>query len=778
MFTADLTKELGQNFIEYAAEVNSDRAIPDATSGLKPVAKRILWGAYQMGASSSKPHNKSAMIVGEVMGKYHPHGDTSIYSAMARLSQDWVMRYPLIHWHGINGSILGDGPAASRYTEARLSKLAEDGMLNNIKKKNVQFGLNYTDTLDEPDTLPSLFPNLLCNPNSGIGVAIACSWAPHNLGEVTTAIFDYIDGKEPMLPGPDFPTGGVIINKNDIPSIMRSGHGTVKIRGKYKVENKNKLVFYELPYGVTIEALLDDIAEVANAKELIGIKRIYDDTNEECGVRLVIECDKDTTPDSVAQQLFMKTKLQSSFSYNQVALVNKTPVELNLKQCIEVYVNHNIDCIVKEYNFELPKTRDRLHIVDGLLKALEDIDNIIALIKGSKSAAAAKENLIAKYNFSEEQAKAIVDMKLGRLAGLEKIELQQEQAELKTTLDEILAVLNNKDKQISILKERLSVLTKKYSDARRTDLAQIELPKKQKEQVVVEPKDCVVVLNKKGAIKRIDAKSFKAAKRNTVGVKTHGDITVFSQKTNTQDMLMVFTSKGKMYRLLVDNIPEGTNASTGTPISALIEFEDGEVPMAYTTLTRDNDKKFIFFATKNGTVKKVPLEEYDSMKRSGIVAIKFKDGDELVDVTFINQEEMMLVTKNGMAIRFETAGMPISSRIAMGVKGIKLNEDDYVIGALPISGNSQYLAIVSEDGMGKKIDLSEFNTQSRAGKGVVCSKKPIAGAAIITNENNLLINGDKSSLVVAASDIPLLGRTSAGNVMIKNNEKILSISEI
>ena len=424
----DVIKELGTNFIEYAVAVNTDRAIPDAKSGLKPVARRILWSTFENGRLFSKPHVKAAKIVGDVMGEYHPHGDSSIYGALVRLSQDWVMRYPLIDWHGNNGNIIGDGAAHMRYTEARLSKLSEDGLLNNIKKRNVDFQPNYSEDSEEPITLPATFPNLLCNPNTGIGVAMACNWLPHNLVEVAQAIYDYMDGKEPMLPGPDFPTGGIIINKNDIPTIMSTGHGSVKVRGKYKVE-KNNLIFYEIPYGTTIEALLTEIGLACDSKEIEGVSEIRDESNKK-GLRVVIECEKDVNPDFIAKKLFEKTDLQTSISYNQIALIDKTPTELNLKDCIKVYIDHNIDCLIREANFDLQKIENRIEILEGLLRALEDIDNIIALIKKSQSSSAAKDNLITKYKFTETQAKAIVDMKLGKLAGLEKIELNNEYKDL------------------------------------------------------------------------------------------------------------------------------------------------------------------------------------------------------------------------------------------------------------------------------------------------------------------------------------------------------------
>ena len=425
----DIFNELGQNFIEYAVAVNTDRAIPDARSGLKPVARRILYGAFNEGFSSNKPHIKCANIVGNVMAKFHPHGDSSIYDALTRLSQPWVMRYPLIDWHGNNGNRDGDPAASYRYTEARLSKLSEKGLLANIRKNTVDFIPNYSETEDEPVTLPAIFPNLLCNPNTGIGVAIACNWLPHNLKEVAQAIYDYVDGKEPMIPGPDFPTGGLIINGNDLPNIIRTGRGSVKIRGKYNIENNN-IVFYEIPYGTGTEDLMNEIGTACDEERIHGVTNIRNESNRKKGFRLVIECDKNANMATIIASLFKETSLQTSISYNQVALVDKTPTELGLKDCIKIYIDHNVSCVTREANFDKAKAEARLHIVDGLIKALENIDDIIALIKSADSSADAKVKLISKYGFSEEQAKAILDMKLSRLAKLEKIELEEEKAKL------------------------------------------------------------------------------------------------------------------------------------------------------------------------------------------------------------------------------------------------------------------------------------------------------------------------------------------------------------
>jgi len=469
---SDLIKELSTNFIEYAAACNSDRAIPNATDGLKPVAKRILYGAFTGGRTSNKPHVKCAKIVGDVMGSYHPHGDSSIYGALVRLAQDWIMRYPLIDFHGNVGNQAGDGPAAPRYTEARLAKLTEDGMLQGLKKNNVDFIPNYDETTEEPIELPSIFPNLLCNPNSGIGVAMACSWAPHNLGEVAAAINQYLIGEEPTLPGPDFPTGGIIINSKEIPAIMKTGHGSVKIRSKYEID-KQKIIFTEIPYGTTIEGLMTEIGEISDKKEIEGIDNIRDESNKK-GVRIVIECDKGINPASIVNKLFAKTNLQSSFSYNQIALVDKVPTELNLKDCIKIYVDHNINCIVRETKFDLDKAIDRLEIVNGLLRALNVIDDIIHLIKISDSATVAKEKLIKRYNFTENQAKAILAMRLSSLAKLEKVELEQEAKELENKIKDLKDILANDNRQKDILKSRLADLVKKYGDARRTELTHIE----------------------------------------------------------------------------------------------------------------------------------------------------------------------------------------------------------------------------------------------------------------------------------------------------------------
>ena len=775
----DILNELSTNFIEYAVAVNTDRSIPDSACGLKPVARRILWGAFEKGYLFNKPHVKSAKIVGDVMGAYHPHGDSSIYGALVRLSQPWVMRYPLIDWHGSNGNIDGDGPAHMRYTEARLSKLAEDGMLFGIKKRNVDFIPNYSEDAEEPLTLPAIFPNLLCNPNTGIGVAMACNFAPHNLEEVAAAIHDYVDGKEPILPGPDFPTGGLIINKDDIPNIMRTGHGSVKIRAKYKLEGQN-IVFYEIPYGTSTEALIAEIGKIAD-EEIEGIVNIRNESNKK-GLRIVVECGKGINPDSIANKLFVKTNLQTSFSYNQVALINKTPTEVNLKDCIKIYLEHNINCLIKETEFDLHKAEARLEIVNGLLKALENIDNIIAFIKKSENSTAAKDGLVKEYKFTEPQAKSIVAMRLGSLAKLEGIELNEEKAKLEHDIDGYNYTLSNEDAQMIIILNRLDDLVKKYGDKRRTELTQIEITKEDKEVATVIPEDVVVILSQTGDIKRIPKSSFRTQRKGGKGVKTADDAVMATIKTNTIDALLLFTNKGKMYRILVDKLPVGTNVSKGTSINTLINLEPTEKVIAITNLAKENNSKYVVFITKKGLFKKTLLEEYTKTKRStGIAAINLKDGDSIANIELMNEEDMIMVTKQGLSIHFETKDIAAIGRVTSGVKAIKLMENDEVIAGLPVRNKKETVAVFSTYGNAKKTKIDELPIQGRSGKGLAIYKindeiGELTGAVMVNDEDNLLLLGQKS-ICIAATDVPLLSRTAIGNMMIKDS-KVNSIVKL
>lgn len=766
-----LEKVLQDNLYGYQKAVNEDRAVPDATTGLKPVHQRILWACSEGGYTSNKEYKKSARIVGDVIGKYHPHGDTAVYEALVRLAQNWKMRYVLIDLYGNLGNVDGDGPAAMRYTNARLAKLAEDGMLANIKKNVVDFTPNYDEDDVEPVTLPAIFPNLLCNPNKGIGWAMACEWLPHNLNDVAQAIYDYMDGKEPMLPGPDFPTGGEILNSKDMVACYKTGTGTVRYRARYKIE-KNNIVFYEIPYALTTEKLIEQIKEVAEKEldDIIGVSNEHG---------LTIKCKKGAALESIAAKLYAKTSLQTTISFNQVALVDGKPKLLNLKQCIEIYVKHNIECLIRELNFDLNKAKARLHIVEGLLIALEDIDNVIQLIKKSESSSAAKDALMQKYNLSEEQAKAILAMRLSSLAHMEKIELENEKKELIENIKNIENILASEQKQLDIIRERLNVIVKKYGDKRRTELLNIEIKKEDKEIATVIPEDVVVVATQSGLIKKIPTSTFKVQKKGGKGIKSNDDVILDVIKTNTIDTLMFFTNKGKMYRTVVDNVPSGTNVSRGVLISDLAKIDNDEKVIAISSLHRKSTPKYIIFVTKQGMIKKSLLEEYTKTNRNGgIAALNIKDGDEVVNVIFQDEEELILITKNGMSIRFGTSTITAIGRTAAGVKGINLNDGDEVISALPVHKITDTLAIVYENGIGKKIALSEFPSQGRGGKGVTLSKdNSVVGAAMISDEDNILICGATNSICISATDIPLVGRTAIGNILIKNT-KVLTITKV
>ena len=554
---------------------------------------------------------------------------------------------------------------------------------------------------------------------------------------------------------------------------MQTGHGSVKVRGKFEID-KQKIIFTEIPYGTSVEGFMTEIGEVSDAKEIEGIDNIRDESNKK-GVRIVIECDKGINPASIVNKLFAKTNLQNSFSYNQVALVDKVPTELNLKDCIKIYVDHNIDCITRETKFDLDKAIDRLEIVNGLLRALEDIDNIIALIKGSENAAAAKENLIKKYQFTENQAKAILAMRLSSLAKLEKVELEQEAKELENKIQDLKDILANENRQKDILKSRLADLVKKYGDARRTELTHIEVKPEDKIIEEVTPEDCVVILSQTGDIKRVPKNSFKVQRKNGKGVKTKDDVIMSTISTNTIDNLLLFTKKGKMFKIIVDEVPVGTNASKGAHVGTLINMDQDDEVIAITSLARSNTAKYVVFFTKRGLMKKTLLDEYTKVKRStGIAAIKINDGDSIANVEFINEEDILVITKNGMSIHFESKNVNPIGRVAAGVKTIKLDENDEVVVGLPIHSDNDTIAIFSTKGYGKKTSIKEFTVQGRGGKGLVIYKPSavygqIAGATIISDNDTILLSGQPSSICIAATDLPLLTRTSFGNIMVKSN---------
>lgn len=780
----DILDEAKDNFLTYAEEVLTDRAIPAAEDGLLSAQRKILWTMESYLKMDNKSKTKKCnAIIGSTLATSYFHGDIACYGVLRKMAQEFLMRYPLVTGQGQLGTQENnDMFSSSRYTEAKPSKFT-DLMMNDFSKNVVPTKETYNGEFQEPVILPSLFPNAICNGRQAIGISMAHNSAPHNLTEVCNAAIALIEKGDltidevlSYIPGPDFPLGGTVLNIKDVRAAFVSGKSNIslKIQGDYEIDGQD-IVFTSIPYRTYRNKIKEQIE-----KNIDVLSELIDDFDDESNIgqnKLVFHVKDGVSVSKALNKLFLLTDLQSTLSYNMNYIVNGTPKLCSMVDLLHAYVDHQEEVLVNATTFDKEKAEARAHILEGLIAAVDKIDEVIALIKQSAGRADARIKLMGFLSVDEVQANAILDMKLGKLTRIDKEELVNELKEKKEFIAKCIEILTDKEVRNKVLISKITQLRDTYGDARRTKLLNTDIPKQEKEVVVVEPKDCVVVVTKKNTIKRIDAKNFKAQKRNTTGVKT-GDIILFSQKTNTQDTLMVFSSKGKMYRVLVDNIPEGTNASNGTPISTLIEFENGERPMAFTTMTRDTDKKFIFFATKNGTIKKVPLDEYDKMKRTGIIAINFKDGDELADVTFINQEQMLLVTKNGMAIRFGTAEMPISSRTAQGVKGMKLNDGDSVIAALPIVDPVDYLAIVSKNGLGKKMQIDELTLQNRGGKGLLCYKGEIAGAEIIKESDNLLINGDKSSIVISGKDIPTLGRISMGNIMLKNNEQVISITQV
>lgn len=780
--------EVEQSFLDYSLSVITDRAIPSAEDGLKPVARRILWDMFDKGYRNDKKFVKCAQPVGDTMGRFHPHGDASIYGALVWLSQPWNMRYPLISFHGNNGSRDGDPAAAYRYTECKLSKLGEE-MLADIKKDTVDWQLAYTDVEDEPVYLPGRIPNLIVNGTSGIAVAMACSFAPHNLNEVMDAAIHVAqnldcDIKEILnyISGPDFPTGGLVINKDELPAAYLTGKGRARIRGEYVIESDKRgdsIVFTSIPYKVSKEDLVKEIDKLCEEGKLEGVSTIRDESNKD-GVRFVIELAKGVSTEPIIAKLFKLTRLEDTYSFNQVALIDKKPQLLNIKQLLEIYIAHQKDVLLRKTKYEADKIAARIHILEGLLKALEDIDNIIALIKKSESAAAAKVTLMSQYGFSEAQAKAILDMKLAKLAKLEKVEIENEKAELISELERLQGILQNPTPE---LVKNFTEIKKTYGDARRSTITQVASTKEEKEIEFVEPEKCVVIMTEGGLVKRIPATSFRTQKRNGKGVKTQDDITHAVIRTNTIDSLMIFSDKGKMYRLLVNDVPVGTNVSKGQSIKSLINMDMDEQPAVMYSIYRDTDAAYVLFVTKNGLVKKTSLEEYvKTKKKTGIAAISIKDGDELAAVSLVKDEQLILVTKNGMAIRFDSKEVSPTSRATSGVKGVNLGVDDEIVAAIPVRNTNDKLAIFVNNGYCKKFSLDELPLQKRAGKGLMCYKPTditgkVVAATLVEDSDCILILGDKSSICIEASEIPNLGRASIGNVVIKNS-KVLSVSKV
>ena len=697
------------------------------------------------------------------------------------------MRYPLIDFHGNCGSRDGDGPAAYRYTECRLSPIAE-ATLADINKDTVDWQPTYAETEEEPIYLPGRFPNLLCNGTMGIAIAMACSFAPHNLNDVINAAIYYLNNNDATseqlynyIKGPDFPTGGTIINANELKEAYMTGKGKARIRGEYIVErakNHDILVFTSIPYKISKETLIQEIDQLCEIKELEGIAEIRDESNKQ-GVRFVIELMKDVNADVIANKLYRLTDLESTYSINQVALSNKVPKLMTLRDLIKEYVKHQEEVFKRRTQFDLSKLEKRIHILEGLIKACIEIDKIIQTIKKSDNTSTAKQALIAEYSFSEAQAQAILDMKLSKLAKIEKISLEQELKEKKEAAEKLFAILNDPKIALNTLCKELEDFKTKFGDARRTTITQLNITPEEKEIIEIVPEECVVVTTANGNIKRIPANTFKTQKRNGVGVKTQIETTQTIVKTNTVDTLMVFTSFGKVYRISVNDIPIGTNVSRGSSIETLLSLDKNE---KYVTLASieygAKEGQYVWFVTKNGLIKKTALSEYVGTKRkTGIVATGLKAGDEIASIFISPDNHIMIFTNQGMSLRLNGKDIGTSSRTSLGVKGITLKEEDQVVTAFACGTHKEVL-IALNGGTIKRVSLNEFVVQNRAGKGLMCAKDcTIIDAIAIDEADNILIAGNLSNICITAKDIALTSRTSMGVKAIKAGN-IISISKV
>ena len=786
----DILDESRDCFLTYSSEVLTDRAIPAAEDGLLSSQRKILWTMEDYLKMDSKGKTKKCNgIVGSTLATSYFHGDSSCYGVLCKMSQKYLMRYPLLEGQGSLGTQEdNDLVASSRYTEAKPSIYA-DLMMLDYKKNPVPTKETYNGEFMEPVILPAFFPNALCNGRQAIGISMAHNSAPHNLGEVCDAILEYIKNPDitiddiiKYIKGPDFPLGGVIINQKDIKPALATGKSntSLKVRGDYEI-NGNKIIFTSIPYRTYRNKIKEQLEN--NVDEF---ENILDDFADESnlGKNKLVFTAKAGQVQVLLNKLFKLTDLQTTISYNMNFIVNGTPKLCSIKDLIVAYVNHQNNIMINIATSDLEKARDKKHIIDGLLIAIKDIDTAIKLIKESESKDEARQKLISHFGIDETQANAVLDMKLSKLTKLDRDDLLKELEELVLMIAHYEKIINDKIYRNEELSKKVLDLKNRYGDARRTVITQVaDSTKEEKEIEFVEPEKCVVIMTEGGLIKRIPASSFRTQKRNGKGVKTQDDITHAVIRTNTIDSLMIFSDKGKMYRLLVNDIPVGTNVSKGQPIKSLITMDINEQPAIMYSIYRDTDASYVLFVTKNGLVKKTKLEEYIQMKKkTGVIAINIKDEDELAAVSLIKDEQIILTTANGMSIRFNSTEIAPSSRTTSGIKGITLAEGDYIVSAIPVRNETDKLAIFASNGSAKKIDLSELPVQKRAGKGLMCYKPTdstgnVAAAALVEDSDCILILGDKSSICIEASEIPNLSRISIGNLVIKNS-KILSVSKV
>ena len=797
----DLKETMETSYIDYAMSVIASRALPDVRDGLKPVQRRVLYSMVELNNGPDKPHRKCARIVGDTMGKFHPHGDSSIYGALVNMAQEWNTRYPLVDGHGNFGSEDGDGAAAMRYTEARLSKISME-MVADINKDTVEFTPNFDETEKEPSVLPSRYPNLLVNGTSGIAVGMATNIPPHNLTETINAIVKIIDNKVEenrdttieeimeIIKGPDFPTGATILGRKDIEQAYRTGRGKIKTRAVSEIETmdngKSRIIVTELPYMVNKAKLVEKIASLVKEKKVDGITDLRDESDQD-GTRVVIEVRRDANANVILNQLYKHTQLQDSFGVIMLALVNGEPKVLNLLQMLDEYLNHQKDVVTRRTKFELNKAEERAHIIKGLLIALDNIDEVIKIIRGSRTTADAKNNLIERFGLSDAQSQAIVDMRLRQLTGLAREDLEAEYAELMAKIDYLKSILADENKLLTVIKEEMEIVRDKFGDERRTKIG-INVGDLSDEDLIPE-EDTVVAMTNLGYIKRMTVDNFKSQNRGGKGIKGMQTIDNDFMKdmfmVSTHDYILFLTNTGRIYKLKCYEIPEAGRTARGMAIVNLLQLQPGEKISAMVQMREFEEDKYLIMATKNGIVKKTPVSAYTNIRKSGIQAITLREDDELIDVMISdNSDNIMLITKNGQGIKFRETDVRETGRSAMGVRGIELNLGDEVI-SMQLESQGECILIVSANGMGKRTPFSDFKLQNRGGKGVKCYKitektGEVIGAKAVNNGNEIMMITNEGIIIrMFVDDISILGRVTLGvKLMNTGNDNDIVVASI
>ena len=799
----DLKKTMEKSYIDYAMSVIASRALPDVRDGLKPVQRRVLYSMAELNNGPDKPHRKSARIVGDTMGKYHPHGDSSIYGALVNMAQRWSMRYMLVDGHGNFGSIDGDGAAAMRYTEARLSKISVE-MLADIYKDTVDFIPNFDETEKEPTVLPSRFPNLLVNGGTGIAVGMATNIPPHNLREVIAAVVKIIDnqveeGRQTsmeeilqIIKGPDFPTGAEILGTRGIEEAYRTGRGKIRVRAVTNIETapngKSHIIVTELPYLVNKARLIEKIAELVKTKKIDGITGITDESNRE-GIRINIELRRDVNANVLLNQLLKHTQLQDSFGVIMLALVNNEPKVLNILQMLEYYLDHQKDVVTRRTKYDLNKAEERAHILEGLLKALDHIDEVIRIIRGSANVAEAKRVLMERFELTDPQAQAIVDMRLRALTGLEREKLENEYKELEAKIAELRAILADENKLLGVIKKEILVISEKYGDDRRT---KIGFDDDMSVEDLISDDDTVIAMTNLGYIKRMSVDNFKSQNRGGKGIKgmqtIDEDFIEDLLMTTNHHYIMFFTNTGRCYRIKAYEIPEAGRTARGTAIVNLLQLQAGEKVTAAIPMREIDDDKYLFMATKGGMVKKTRMCEYSNMRKTGLQAILLREGDELIEVKVTdNTEDIFLATKFGMSIRFKETDARITGRVSYGVIGMKLDEGDEVIG-MQMASQGEYMLVASEKGYGKRTRISEFKLQLRGGKGLLCynvTEKTgnLVGMKLLDDGRDIMLITNEGILIrMSVDDISIIGRNTSGvklmSIDADSNVRVASIAKV